>query len=511
MYLVTSAQMRSIEERAMSDLQIPSLLLMENAALQTVKHVLEILGDFSKSAKIVVVCGPGNNGGDGFAIARLLHVKGIKVHVAFIGDMSQVKGDALINLQIVEKMGILMHAPLQSLLHSADLIVDALFGTGLRGAVSGKKAVEAIELMNASPAKLVSVDIASGVEADSGRVGSVAVRAHTTVTFGLAKVGHMMYPGTEYAGRVIVEDISIPQDLLVPEGPCLEMLDEVILPPRPARSNKGTFGRVCVLAGCSDMPGAAVLCSKAAYRAGAGLVHACVVPEVARVIRSNVHEVITTTVPEKNGAYFDFMSAKEAIALANVVALGPGIGRGKETQKFVREVIEFCGKENKPIVIDADAIMAIAVDRSMLRNVLVPCVITPHPGEMAALCGLSIQEVLNDLAGCAKSFSQEYGVVTLLKDARTIIAEPAGRKEARTFLNPSGTAALAKAGSGDVLTGLIASFIAQGFDSLLMSAVLGAYIHGKAGQLAAENLSLHGVTAGDVADCIAKALAHTQC
>ncbi|MCL2421345.1 MAG: NAD(P)H-hydrate dehydratase [Defluviitaleaceae bacterium] len=510
MRLVTSTQMRAIEERAVKALGIPSILLMENAAQQTVKHIMALL-ESKSDPKVVVVCGPGNNGGDGFAIARLLHVKGIKVQAVLAGD--NVKGDALTNLQIAKKMGLLSEAPLNALLPSADLIVDALFGTGLKGAIAGEL-VDVIEAINGQSAVVVSVDIPSGVEADTGKVGSVAVRAHTTVAYGLAKVGHILFPGTEYAGHVVVEDISIPspQDMLVSGDVHLEILEDItnVLPARHARSNKGTHGRVCVLAGCNDMPGAAVLCCKAAYKAGAGLVHACVVPEVARVIQTSSPEVITTIAADKNGHYVSRNLSQlvtdsnqldalyQAIKNASVVALGPGIGRNPAVQAFVRDVLVHC---DKPMVIDADALMAIAADKSILENKKAPCVITPHPGEMAALTGLSIQAVLEDIVGCAKAFAQEYGVVTLLKDARTIIAAPDGR----TFINPTGTPALAKAGSGDVLTGVIAAFIAQGLD-IFMAAVAGAYVHGRAGQLAAKDLSVYGVAAGDVAEYVGRVM-----
>ena len=490
MFLVTSAQMRDIEERAIRDISIPSLLLMENAALQTVKHI--------KGRSAVILCGTGNNGGDGLAIARLLHVKGIKVKVVIVGDIKKIKGDALINLQIVQKMDLLSDEPLDRLLASADVVVDALFGTGFRGAAQGDEALAIKDINQAvnqpvsgCAAQIISVDIPSGVEADTGRVTGPAVRADLTVTFAVAKVGHILFPGTEFAGRLIVEDISIPKGII--SGPYLEVLDDsdivALLPPRKARSNKGTYGKVCVLAGCNDMPGAAALCCKAAYRAGAGLVHARVEPEVARVIRTSSHEVITST-----ASYTGFDDVKDAAQAASVIALGPGIGRGADRQKFVLDVI---ANSKKPMVIDADGLIAIAAKKSVLKEAKAPIVLTPHPGEMAELCGTAIPEVLEDIVGCAQKFAREHGVVVLLKDARTIIAAPNGR----TFVNLTGTPALAKAGSGDVLTGIIAAFMAQGIDALL-AAASGAFIHGRAGQLAAEKLSTYGVVAGDVAEYI---------
>jgi len=468
-YLLTSKQMRELEERAIKDLSIPSLLLMENAAMQTVKHVMGF-------SKVAVFCGHGNNGGDGFAIARLLHVKGHNVSVSIVGDERKIKGDALTNLKIVQKLGLIKPVT------EADIIIDAIFGTGFRGAITDEETIKAIEFMNNSPAPVIAVDIPTGVEADTGKVANVAVRANTTVSFAVAKLGHILHPGTEYCGKLIVEDISV----LVENDNYIEMLDNLRLPPRPARSNKGTHGRVCVIAGCSDMPGAAALCSKAAYKAGAGLVHACVEPEVARVIRTGAYEVITSTIE----------NVDEAISLARVIALGPGIGRGESAQNLVRKVLT---QSDKPMVVDADALIAIAADKSVLHKLKAPCIITPHPGEMAALCGLTIKEVVDDLINVASSFAKEYGVVTLLKDARTVIASPDGR----VFINPTGTPALAKAGSGDVLTGIIAAFMAQGFED---AAVLGAYVHGKAGELAAEALSVYGVTASDVIDYVPKAM-----
>ena len=567
MYLVTSAQMRKIEDQAIHELMIPSILLMENAAMGCIRHIPE-------NKNIVVLCGPGNNGGDGLAIARLLHVRGEKVEVVYVGDMLMSKGDALVNLQIVQKMELISNKPLFELLDWADVIVDAIFGTGLKGSVAGE-ATKVIQLVNEKSSDLtsdlsggfrgnnrrtardkckliISVDIPSGVEADTGKVSGPVIRADTTITFGLPKVGHFMYPGTEYIGHLVVEDISIPREIInyrIPEGYApeshtpeshtseshtseshtseshtseghtpeshtseshspdnlyLEVIENKdipnLLPPRHPRSNKGTYGRVCVIAGCADMPGAAVLCCKASYKTGAGLVHACVVPEVARIIQSSLPEAITS----------DIENYKDAIKVAQVVALGPGIGRSHEITDFVREVIKLCKENKKPMVIDADGLIAIAESfiENMLEGLTAPCIITPHPGEMAALIGTTIPQVLDDLIGCAQKFARTYGVITLLKDARTVIAAPNGR----TFINPTGTPALAKAGSGDVLTGIISALISQSTSAqttendALLATALGVYIHGKAGQHAAADMSLHSICASDVADYVAWAL-----
>ncbi|MCL2215463.1 MAG: NAD(P)H-hydrate dehydratase [Defluviitaleaceae bacterium] len=496
MYIVKGHEMRELENRAMKKYAIPSVLLMENAALQVVKNGLRLLNDRS-AGNVTVVCGSGNNGGDGLASARLFYTKGHNVRVAYIGDISKAQGDVLINLRMVQQMGIPIEADpeaLPELVAESHLVVDALLGIGLSGPLRPNYA-RAINAINTATVPVLSVDIPSGVDADTGKVMDTAVHAHTTVTFGLAKIGLMAYPGAEYAGQVIIEDISLPAEALSPPAGdhWLQALCQpdiaALLPKRPARSNKGTFGRMCVIAGCREMPGAAVLCCKAAYKAGAGLVHACVVWDVAKVIQSYAHEVITTILPE---ILPNSEPDTEAVVppQADVIAIGPGLGRNPESFVFVRKIMN---QASVPLVIDADGLMAIADDITALKSIKVPCVITPHPGEMAALTKLTTPEVTGNLIAIAQEFAKTHGIVTLLKDARTVIASPDGR----TFINLTGTPALAKAGTGDVLTGVIAALIAQGL-AAFDAAVLAAYVHGFAGELAAKSLSVYGVNASDL-------------
>jgi NAD(P)H-hydrate epimerase len=352
--------------------------------------------------------------------------------------------------------------------------------------------------MNAADVPILSVDIPSGVNADTGKAADCAVHAHTTVTFGLAKVGLMTGEGAKYTGRVFVENISLPAEALLPPAgedwvQALRPADvTALLPKRPTRSNKGTFGRVCVIAGCREMPGAAVLCCKAAYKAGAGYVHACVVQGVAQIIQSCAHEVVTTILSDENKFKNNFTEIEAALSHAKVIAIGPGLGRTPETFVFVREIIK---NATAPLVIDADGLMAIADDMSVLKSLKAPCVITPHPGEMAALTGREISEILDDTVSAAQNFAKTHGVVTLLKDSRTVIASPDGR----TFINLTGTSALAKAGTGDVLTGILAALIAQGLDAF-DATVLAAHLHGLAGESAAKKLSDYGVNASDVVE-----------
>ncbi|MCL1988083.1 MAG: NAD(P)H-hydrate dehydratase [Firmicutes bacterium] len=518
MYLVNTKQIKAIENHAIKQMDIPSLLLMENAAVQTVKHITKLLNG---KKRVAVVCGYGHNGGDGCAIARLLHSQGLSVRVIFVGNKSQQtdtmdepedfpptknlgKGifkDTFINQNIVEKMGLVTQSLQEALLY-ADVIVDAIYGTGLKGAVTGAS-VQAINYINSQKVPIVAVDIPSGVEADTGNVGTVAVQADITVTFGFAKIGLMLFPGAIYAGKIEVENISIPQESISFDSPVLEVVDDIksLLPMRHVRSHKGTYGRICVLAGSANMPGAAVLACKATYKAGAGLVNACVVPEVANVIKNNAHEVILTVVPDKNGEYFDFESTKKSLEQAKVIILGPGIGRSSHVKNFVYQVINFAKLNNKPLVLDADALVAVADNLAILKNMQAPCIITPHPGEMSILTGYSVPQILENLLGFAQDFAQKNGVITVLKDARTIIAHSSGR----TFINLTGSPAMAKAGSGDVLTGIIGAFIAQNLDTYLET-VAAVYIHGKAGEIAAETMSDYSVNATNLIDCVGSAI-----
>ncbi|MCL2410851.1 MAG: NAD(P)H-hydrate epimerase, partial [Treponema sp.] len=313
MKTVTSAQMRLIEKMAIEELGIPALLLMENAAIRTAEHCFRILGS-AKNPKTLIVCGSGNNGGDGMAIARHLHIKGVKTKVLFVGDINTVKGETLTNLKIVQKLGILIeqihkdsdYANLQTEIESSDLVADAIFGTGLARNVEGdyKKLIEAI---NRYAKFVVSVDIPSGIHSDTGRIMGCAVKANETITFGFPKTGLFLFPAAEYAGKLHIEDISIPYLLIDRVKPTVEILTDdeakALLPVRAKRSNKGTFGKVAVFAGSNEMPGAAALACSAAYATGCGLVCAFVLPRVAETIHHWQREIVTCIVPEQNGMY----------------------------------------------------------------------------------------------------------------------------------------------------------------------------------------------------------------
>jgi NAD(P)H-hydrate epimerase len=351
-------------------------------------------------------------------------------------------------------------------------------------------------MINKNAKRVISVDIPSGVQAGTGRILGCAVQAAETVTFAYQKTGSAVYPGAAYAGIVHVEDISLPPALINRIDVKANMLTDkeagLLLPQRKERANKGSFGKVVIFAGSNDMPGAAALASSAAYMVGCGLVCACVVPEVATVIHHWQREVVT-----RNNS---IDAAADELKQAAAIVIGPGLGRGADVTEFVREIISMA---QAPVVLDADALFAVSEDASILKQLKAPCVITPHPGEMSRLSALAsfgkrtIPEILDNTIDTAVRFSGAFNVVTLLKDARTIIAHPDGR----FYVNTTGNNALSKAGTGDVLSGMIAGFIAQGADPFF-AGVLSAHIHGRAGEAVAVRKSRYGVIASDLLECI---------
>jgi len=506
MKIVTSEQMRRIEQIAIEDLGIPSILLMENAAIRLSEHCLKAI-DGIKNPKVVIICGPGNNGGDGMALARLLFNKGVEIKVILAGDMNTVKDDPATYLGIIKKLDIPIesiplngdHADISRDIRDCDLLVDALLGTGQTRNIGGSYKY-IVETINNYAKHIISVDIPTGVNSDNGQIMGCAVKADQTITFGHPKIGIYTHPGAAYAGKIHIEDIAIPPALIDKVETNAEILTDReaghLLPVRTRRSNKGDYGRILVFAGSNEMPGAAALTCSAAYIAGGGLVCACVLPQVADVMHKWQREVITRIVPDMNGTYCkkSIVSIAEEINRAGVIVLGPGISRNTGVTEFVRELISIA---TVPMVLDADALFAISEDVNILKSLKAPCVITPHPGEMSRLTGLTVSGILDNIIDTAVGFSREYNVVTLLKDAHTIVANPDGK----IYINTTGNDALSKAGTGDVLTGMIAGFIAQGSD-VFTASILGAYIHGKSGEAAAISKSHYGVTASDLLNYI---------
>jgi len=496
--------MRRIEKIAIEELGIPSILLMENAAIRLAEHCMRALAGH-KNPKMMIISGPGSNGGDGFALARLMHIKGVDTGVIFVGDMGSVKDDAATYLEIIRKLGVPIEPiPLNDNLldvpytiETCDLIVDAMLGTGLDRNVEGSFEYM-VEMINNYAKHVISIDIPSGVHSDTGQIMGCAVRANETVTLGYPKIGLFVHPGAAYAGEIRMEDISLPAMLINEVNSEAEILTDQeagqLMPKRGQRSNKSNFGRVVVFAGSNEMPGAAALASSAALAVGGGLVCACVIPYVATVVHYTQREIVTRIVSEKNGMYSrkSLETIMDEIERASVIIVGPGIGRNPSVTEFVHELISV---STAPLVLDADALYAVAENVNVLKTLKAPCVITPHPGEMSRLTGLTIPDILENTINVTTEFSKEFNVVTLLKDARTIVANP----DNYFYINTTGNNALSKAGTGDVLTGMIAGFAAQGSD-LFTASILGAFIHGKAGDMASAGKSPYGVMATDVID-----------
>jgi ADP-dependent NAD(P)H-hydrate dehydratase / NAD(P)H-hydrate epimerase len=503
MKVVSHKEMNEIDRRCIMEIGIPGMVLMENAALRVVEEIEKDLHGV-RGKRIVLFAGKGNNGGDAFAAARHLFNKGAQAGVILVTAKGEIRGDALMNLEILEKMGLELTFPSDAAavikdlsgLADVDLIVDGIFGTGFRGEMEGI-AREAVERINQSKKRVLSIDIPSGVEAGTGQTASPSVRAHKTVTFGLPKTGLLIHPGCEHVGELVIADIGIPPHIV--EGMDIrlhkiERSDAIkLLPSRPCNSNKGDFGRVLVISGSVGMTGAGCLSAEAALRTGAGLVYLGVPAILSSIYDTALAESITLPLEDGGTGYLvkDCMSAlMKQLERCNVVAAGPGLSSGGDIPEIVAGMIE---NAKRPLILDADALNAVAADISILGKKNCDIVITPHPGEMARIMGISIQDVQNNRIKVAREFAAQWKVIVVLKGARTIVALPDGT----AYINTTGNPGMATGGTGDVLTGIIAGLAGQGLQ-LAEAAVAGVYIHGRAGDEAAAEKGMHGLIAGDL-------------
>jgi len=496
--------MKKMDETAMTVYGIPGILLMENAALQVAVKACEMLaGD--KTKQIVAVTGRGNNGGDAFAAVRHLHQWGYPVSVISLVPPGCVSGDALTFLQIIEKIGInIAFIADEAFLREAilkftapHLILDGIFGTGIHGEVTGAFAA-AINAVNESTAKVLSIDIPSGIDGKTGQVCGAAVKADETVTFSLPKPGLWQYPGRYHAGRIIVADIGIPADTAEMADLTGELLDLSscggLVPERPADGHKGTFGRVLIITGSAGMTGAGALAAKAAFKTGCGMVYLAVPGSLSSIYCINIPEAIVLPQVDKNGLILP-ENLDELIRLAasmDAVVLGPGLSAKAPVAQWVSVFVENC---KTPMVIDADALNVL--EPQTLRRAKAPVLITPHPGEFSRLTGIDADEIQKDRVEYALKFSREYNTAVALKGAGTVIAYPDGGYK----INTSGNSCLAVAGSGDVLAGITGSLIAQGVpcQQALARAV---FIHGRCGEALSGANDLAGFTAGELVSVI---------
>lgn len=514
MRVVSAGQMRSIDSNAMNNFGIPGIILMENAAMAVVKEIEKALRKEEKKVwrgqKAVVLVGKGNNGGDGLAVARHLNVLGMETTVFLFANPGDLSGDAKLNFGLFQKMGgkiVLVEDEKQIRLFKLSLmqsqvVIDALFGTGFKGDVP-ELIAGFIEELNKSDLPVVCVDIPSGLEADSGKVHNIAVKGSVTVTFGLAKLGHFLGEGPIYTGRLVVDQISIPENILMEEKIFAYLLtDEVIQPLIPVRhpqGHKGTHGRGVIIGGSVGMSGAVMLAGKAAQRCGTGLVQLVVPEAIAETVDLGVMEA--TVWPTKDyemltGNSWEVIA--ERLKGADACAVGPGL---KQAESFLQALKNILLETDIPVILDADGLNLISREPDLLcaRKGKGTLILTPHPGEMARLCDCSISEVQENRMELALMKAMEWGAIVVLKGAGTIVASPDGR----VFLNSTGNAGLGAGGTGDVLTGCIMAWVAQGVPPL-GAACMGVYLHGKAADILKEQYGISGFTASEVADHLPK-------
>ena len=508
MKLVTAKEMKALDVQAQNDYAMPGILLMDNAAQAVAEAVHEALTAL-EGERVVIFCGGGNNGGDGLGAARWLQSYGVSVRAFVVGAaLDAVQGDAALELAMFTKAGGRVEAlsteddwVLAELAASkADVLVDALLGTGFHGELEGD-VLRACELLNKSEKYILAVDIPTGVNADNGAVCEQAVRADHTVTMALVKTGLLLYPGREYCGDIELADISMPVKLVEEyQSDKYRLTDEIVrelLPLRKANAHKGDAGRVVICAGSPGYTGAAALASDAAVKAGAGLVSLYTPLSSRDVLAIKLTEVMVHGLLERmpgilgGGAASDVASSAEA---ADVLAIGPGLGTSESTQEAVRTILQ---KITTPVVIDADALTALAGHTEILAAMQAQKVLTPHPGEMARLTGLEIAEIEADRINVAKKYAEQWQAIVVLKGAPTVIGCPNGT----VYVNSTGNSSLATGGSGDVLTGIIAGLAAQEI-SLQEAAICGVYLHGLAAELTGIDI---GLAAGELAALLPQA------
>lgn len=502
--LLTSEQMQEADKLTINELGIPGAVLMENAGAGLHRALWEKVPGLREKS-VLVLAGAGNNGGDGFVLARKLLLDGVRVTVFLMGEEAKLKGDARLNQQVYAKLhGKTVEVTKESNLGAfdarlthTDIVVDALFGTGLTREVTGLPAT-LIERINARNKPVMAVDIPSGISADDGAILGTAFKAEWTVTFAAEKIGHRQYPGAGLCGEVILIPIDIPPVFI--ETPtnatALNIPGDLTIPRRPPEGHKGTFGHLLVVAGSVGKAGAAVLTASGALRTGPGLVTVATPRTAQPQVAAQLTEAMTLALPEKSGhlgAGSINAMLDQKLRLA-AIAMGPGLGTSRAV---FATVLELASRNDVPVVIDADAINVIPKKSQRLRQIVkersAPIVLTPHPGELARLIGVKVEEIQADRLGIARKLAEKWGLWLVLKGAGSVIAAPDGR----AWINATGNSGLGSGGSGDLLTGIIGGLLAQSWP--VESAVrMGVWLHGKAADEAIAETGPAGLMASDL-------------
>jgi NAD(P)H-hydrate epimerase len=498
--VLTAEEMREVDRRAIEEVGLPGLVLMENAAIGVVDALAE---EFPEAERVFVVCGPGNNGGDGLAVARLLDARGYRVEV-LLASPKPLRGDAETQRAVAQQLGLTIFeareeqdlaAPLARG-RDADLVVDALFGTGLSRPLAGfwRAVVEGVGKL---PAPRLAVDLPSGLDGSRPRIPGPHLTAQLTVTFAAPKVAHVLPPASAAVGKAVVASLGFSPALVEGAPGDLHLLTEeevaAYLDVRPREAHKGTFGHLLVVAGSAGKSGAALLATRAAVRAGAGLVTAAVPEPIAAIVDAGSVESMTLALPASAGGGFSTEAAaglRQGAEGKDAVALGPGLGAEEESRQVARRLaLEL----TLPLVLDADGLNAFAGRAEELRRRKAATILTPHAGELARLLGSSAEAVAEDRLAAVRQAALATGCVVILKGYRSLVAAPEGG----VWINPTGGPGMATGGSGDVLTGILGALLAQGFDALA-AAQLGVYLHGLAGDLLAEQRGERSLAAGDL-------------
>ena len=515
MKVLTSTQMKNIDKTAIEDIGIAGPILMENAGLQILEEIRTRFPDINKE-KVVIIAGKGNNGGDGLVVARHLFNKGCDPCVLLLASKRELRGDAALNLRIAEKIGVRIYEvpsikewkTQKKNISQSTLLLDAIFGTGLAKPAHGIYAT-VINDINRVKAYKIAVDIPSGLSSDTFEIIEPCVRADLTVTLAAPKIAHIFPPAEGYVGELVVADISVPPFLFNDDELKLEFVERQIFLPyfkrRRKGTHKGTYGQLFILSGSLGKTGAAVMGAKAALKMGAGLVTVGTPESCLPIVARSMVELMTEPLPETPEKTLSFEALKKVTTLVkdkDVLMVGPGISTHPSTSELVFSLIP---KLRLPVVFDADALNIFASKPGILKSLPRRAVLTPHPGEFARLLNLSTQDVVERKLELAPQFAERYGVYLVLKGYRTITATPEGK----VFINSTGNPGMATAGSGDVLSGMIASMIMQ--EKNMLEAILAAvYVHGLSGDIGAKRLGEKTLTAGNIITYLPSAIKNMQ-
>lgn len=498
-YLVTAKEMRAYDTYTIEHIGLPALVLMERAALAVAQCVIGVLGE--KPGKVLCVCGTGNNGGDGLGVARLLLDRGIEAEVALIGDAGRATKETQVQLSVLKQYGIIPYTEVPS--GEYTVVVDALFGTGLSREVTGIHK-QAIEAMNAKNACRVAIDIPSGIDTDTGAVWGTAVKADITLTLAYKKRGLFLYPGAAFTGIIRLADIGITERSFQGKLPSMYTIKEKpgeLLPKRRADGNKGTFGKLLLVAGSEKMAGAALLCGESAYRMGAGMIKLVIPEKIREIVQERLPEALIQTYESPTG----LQEEEEKLFLENskwadAIAIGPGLSVCESGRRLLALAIS---QKTKPLVIDADGLNILSSNKQLMEQLRKRCaefekenakvILTPHMGELARLLGEPLTVITADETLSTIRLAESTGCIVAGKSARTHVCEA----DHPIFLNTAGNDRMATAGSGDVLAGMIASLLVQGMEPL-KAAVTGVYLHACAGDKAAEKAGNVGIKASDI-------------